>query len=242
MRRRRSLPRSGLLRKSWRSHNREPVLESDADKLAFLRALTKARSPRVARRVHWYGFCLLPTRSLETCGVVEAETPDEAGSDLQLLGSWMRDGHSRFGAEYNRRHERQGRVAYDRPKTDPIESDQAVLEALFEADAQPMAEGKAGHPTRYRWSSCRHYAYGEQSEETEGLTPPAAYLALGATAEERQAQYRSGLDRYLRRVGRLTDRPSEEETDSTAAVLSTGPIEDLERARAPDKDQEVRAG
>src|SRR5512145_2926195 len=122
----------------------------------------------------------------------------------------MRNGHSRFGQQYNRRHDRQGKVAYDRPKTKEIDSHEGVLQVMFYGDANPVRAGMVSHPSRYPHSSYRFYAYGEENETTKHLTPPPAYLALGPTPSARQHKYRSLCDAYLRREGLLDDRPSEE--------------------------------
>ena len=139
----------------------------------------------------------------------------------------MRNAHSRFGAFYNRSHNRRGAVNSGRPKTVPIQSDAAVLKVMFYADANPVRARRVRHPTRYRWSSCNYYCTGKHNEFTRSLTPPPAYLALGKNARERRARYRSLLDAYLRAQGLLDDAPSEEVRALDAMMNIDAAIEEI---------------
>ncbi len=120
----------------------------------------------------------------------------------------MRNAHSRYGAWYNRKHGREGKVAYDRPKTLEIEDHESHMRVMFYGDCNPVRVGLVKHPTEYRHSSCRFYAFGEKSKQTEQLDPPAWYIALGRTPRERQRRYRQLLDAYLRSIDLLEDRES----------------------------------
>ncbi len=117
----------------------------------------------------------------------------------------MRNAHSRFGARYNRKYKRKGKVACERPKTLEIENDAGLMRCMFYSDCNPVRAGLARHPTEYRYSSCRFYAYGERNEFTDFLDVPAWYIALGRTATERQQRYRQLLDAYMRESGLLPD-------------------------------------
>jgi putative transposase len=207
--RRETLSETGLFHKTWRGHNREPVLESPTDKNAYLGHLQNTYTETIQDNVDWYSFCLMTNHAHEV-GKVHKDDDDCLESGLKALGDWMRNGHSRFGAEYNRRHKRQGKVAYDRPRTKEIDDEEGVLQVMFYGDANPVRAGMVSHPSRYRESSYHHYAHGEESPWTANLKAPAAYLALGRTARERQQKYRSLCDAYLRKAGLIDDRPSEE--------------------------------
>ena len=114
-----------------------------------------------------------------------------------------------------RRH-RQGKVAYDRPKTKEIDAKGGLLEVMFYGDANPVRAGMVSHPSRYRYSTYQFYANGKKSWFTEKLTMPREYLSLGKSPEARQKRYRELCDAYLRRNGLIDDRPSEE-VESAAA-------------------------
>lgn len=237
--RRETIKTTGLVHKMWRGHNREPVFEEDHDKRAYLRCLAAAMTGTVAELLVLYAYCLMTNHTHEETGPKKPVSDDELGSYLEALSTWMRNAHSRFGALFNRRHDRQGKVAYDRPKTNEIDSDQGVLEVMFYSDANPVRAGMVSHPSRYRWSSHRFYAYGERSEATAMLTPPPAYLALGETAEARQARYRSLMDDYLRRSGLLDDRPSEQVDEPAAEVTERAAVDGDELARSLGPEAEV---
>ena len=214
--RKETLSSTGLFHKMWRGHNREPVFEEDDDKVSYLRHLARTRSREIVAAVVMYSYVLMTNHTHESGGPASREIAAALGKLVELLGNWMRNGHSGFGAEFNRRHKRQGKVAYDRPKTKEIDGDEGVLDVMFYGDANPVRAGMVSHPALYRWSSHRFYAYGETNEHTEMLTPPPAYLALGKTPAARQKKYRSLMDRYLRKNGLIDDRPLED-VDGPAA-------------------------
>ncbi len=225
---------SGLFHKMWRGHNREHVLENNFEKEAYLKHLEDTFTDELKQHVQWYSFCLMGNHTHET-GDVSPRAPAECDlkSNIQALGNWMRNAHSRFGAEYNRRHNRLGKVAYDRPKTTEVEASR-LLQVMFYGDANPVRAGMVSHPSRYRYSSYRYYAYGESNGHTAKLTPPQAYLELGKTPKQRQRRYRQLCDDYLRREGLIDDAPSEEveplrsNEDSATKHSAT---QDIERTR-----------
>jgi putative transposase len=228
--RRKTLSKTGLFHKMWRGHNREPVLEEPLDKQSYLEHLADTLTDSMRECLLWFSYCLMGNHAHET-GALARDEDNGFDAALKCLGNWMRNGHSRFGQEFNRRHERQGKVAYDRPKTKEIDDDAGVLQVMFYGDANPVRAGKVSHPSLYQHSSYRFYAYGEESELTAKLTPPPAYLALGSTPSARQHKYRSLCDAYLRREGMIDDRPSEEVEEPQGLDDESGPGGD-EEARA----------
>jgi hypothetical protein len=143
---------------------------------------------------------------------VQRVLPDENDAlqeSIKCFSAWMRNAHSRYGSWYNRHHHRQGKVAYDRPKTKEIDNEWNVLKVMFYTDANPVRAGMVSHPSRYPHWSYRFYAQGKTHRFTQYLTPPPAYLALGKTAEERRKKYRSLCDLYLRQEGLIADAPDE---------------------------------
>ena len=207
----------------WRGHNREPVLEDLEDKRAYCRHLGATYTDEVKAKVEAFSISLMNNHVHET-GAVRRDENDDLAPSIDMLGNWMRNAHGRFGAEFNRRHHRQGKVAYDRPKTKEIDSEDGVLQVMFYGDANPMRAGMVSHPSQYSYSSYRLYAYGEQSELTNHLVPPPAYLALGRTPGERQRKYRQLCDIYLRNAGLIDDRPSEETDERPAESERRSPM------------------
>lgn len=207
--RKKTINNTGLFHKMWRGHNREPVLEDIDDKIAYCNHLKDTQTEQIKEKVTAFSICIMSNHVHET----GAALPDEQGSfddSIYMLGNWMRNAHSRFGAQFNRKHNRQGKVAYDRPKTTEIDSDEGVLEVMFYGDANPVRAGMVSHPSRFEYSSYRFYALGERSALTAHLEHPPAYRALGRTAEERRQRYRELCDQYLRKAGLIDDRPLED--------------------------------
>jgi putative transposase len=192
----------------WHGHNREFILGADSEKHAYLSALCKSFTDAFKETIHFHGYCLMGTHSHEVGRVLQNQNSLRDG--VKTLGDWMRNAHSRFGTGYNLRHNRRGKVAYDRPKTEEIKNEWDVLRELFYADANPVRAKMVSHPSHYRHSSYRFYAEGKSDEFTKHLTPPPAYLALGKTPAARRAKYRSLCDAYLRAAGLLNDKPNEE--------------------------------
>ena len=199
---------SGLFHKMWRGHNREHILTSHSEKIAYLDALFNTYTVDLQANIQLHGYCLMDNHVHEVGRIM----PDASGQlkpGVKTLGNWMRNAHSRFGQGYNRRHQRQGKVAYDRPKTTEIAHQWGLLQTLFYNDANPVRARLVTHPSHYPFSSHNFYARGKRHQYTQKLTPPAVYMALGKTAQQRRAKYRSLCDKYLRYCGLLNDRPAE---------------------------------
>ena len=197
--------------KMWRGHNREHVLATDQQKNEYLRALAKHKA-KAQEHVKLFAYCLMENHTHETGGFADAAKGDEAVHDkaISLLGNWMRAAHSAFGAWYNAVNKREGKVAYDRPKTKPITDDEQLLTTMAYGDANPVRAGMVKHPSKYKFSSYQFYAFGKKDEFTEMLDVPDAYLALGKNNTLRREKYRRHVDAYLRDAGLLDDEPLED--------------------------------
>jgi putative transposase len=212
--RKKTLGTTGQFHKMWRGHNREPVLRTDLDKKAYLEDLVDTYADDVREHVEWWGFCLLTNHTHEP-GCAKPAEDGSFDTSIDVLGNWMRNAHSRFGQAYNKRNGRQGKVAYDRPKTTEIEDDdRAVLRVLFYCDANPVRAGLVRHPKTYKWSSHNFYARGVRDDVTKCLTPPKAYMKLGTSWRARQRKYAHLFTEYLRREGLWDDIPSPEQDAS----------------------------
>ena len=222
----------------WRGHNREHIFADNCEKLDYLEQVGAGRKEQTKEMVHWYSFCIMGNHTHETGGIQLDENKKSFLPGIRELGNWMRRAHSRFGAGYNRRHQRQGKVACDRPKTCEIENEYQVLRVMFYGDANPVRAGIVSHPSRYAFSSYQYYAHGKKSSVTRHLTPPKAYLELGKTSTERQRKYRQHCDQYLREAGLINDEPSKE---MEARVIGNG-LWCLARSAAAREAYNERAG
>jgi putative transposase len=107
--------------------------------------------------------------------------------------------HGIFGQRFNKKFNRSGKVANERPKTPLVGGLEAEIRVHFYIEANPIRAGMTtAHKLRYLfWNSYRFYAHGIIDEWTKHLTPPQWYLDLGKTPAERQRAYRELFRKYL---------------------------------------------
>lgn len=209
-----TLADTGCFHKFWKGHNGEKVLRTDSEKRQYLSQLCAKQNDVVRANVKWHSYCLMSNHPHETGQAGwDVTVKNSRKKGIAAFGNWMRNAHSAYGVWYNRRKTRYGKVSSSRPRTTQIKSEPQILNAMFYGDANPVRAGIVTHPSKYKWSSYRFYAYGETNEFTAHLDPPAAYLALGNTPAARQKAYRSLVDAYLRKNGLLNDRVEAAEDD-----------------------------
>ncbi len=183
----------------WRGHNRESVLRSPREKKSYLDFLRRALASRADPHVRLFSFCLMSNHPHFT-GEIDPRAPSIAPlSRLFQLANGL------FGRWYNRAHRRSGKVAEDRFKTLQIQDERHLQAVMFYSDANPVRAGLVKHPKDYRWSSYRHYAFGERGVGSDLLTEPVWYTELGANPLLRQKAYRRLVDAYLRSAGLIRD-------------------------------------
>ena len=225
---------TGIFHKFFRGHNGEHIFPTDVEKTMYLRCLHDAKNNHgISDHVLFYSYCIMSNHPHEV-GKAGWDThiPDCKQKGITALGNWMRNAHSRFGRWYNDTRSRYGKVSNARARTTQMKSDIDTLEAMLYADANPVRAKMVSHPSKYRWSSYRFYAYGETNEFTDALDVPEAYLALGRTPKDRQRAYRSLMDAYLRRHHLLNDAPDEDVIDLSMYETGSQCIYDLlSRAR-----------
>jgi putative transposase len=186
------LPQTGgLVHKFWRAHNRSYLLEKNCVKETYLKNTFYALEHRsIQGQVKLHAFCVMSNHVHECLSYQERST---------TLSHFMRIAHGRFGLIFNKQMQREGAVAYDRPKTPLIQPDNFhAMRVHFYIEANPLRAKMTKDLKMYRFSSYRFYAWGVVDEYTAKLTPPAWYLALGKTAKRRQANYRALFDAYLK--------------------------------------------
>ena len=201
------VPRKHLLEKGspfhkiWRCHNREFLLQSHAEKHAYLKSIHDDYKKKCSTDDFViYSYNVMSNHVHES---------DEIRSDdSRPFSEHMRRAHGRFGLSFNRRHNRLGKVAHDRPKTLQVQDCDRLKNLMFYIDCNPVRAGLISHPADILWkefSSCRYYCYGEKNSYSDMLSEPDWYLELGPTARARQRRYRSMLDKHLVRLGLKRD-------------------------------------
>jgi len=176
--------------KIWRGHNREWNISSNAEKEVYLNQMNKV----LEKQNHPNDlnvFALMFNHTHELFHV----------NDKKEFSNMMRNHHSRYGMYFNQKHKRQGKVAYERPKTTLIENDEYSMNATFYIHANPVKAGISKNAANYRWSTHKLYAFGKREKFMKYVKFPAWYMDLGKTWESRQKIYRRLFDAYLREYG-----------------------------------------
>jgi putative transposase len=159
---------------SWRSHGYSFVLESDAARTHFLELLGKHKEKH---GIEINSYCLMGTHPHVMCRATKGQ---EAFSAFWKVVNWG------FARWYNRRTSGRGQVIMERMSSPRIQDGRRQLEVMRYGDLNPVRAGLTRSAATWRWSSYRHYAFGERDDL---ITDAPEYLALGATAPARRKAY-----------------------------------------------------
>lgn len=182
---------------TWRSHGFSGVLESDAAREKFLALLRKYKEKF---GIHVLSYCLMGTHPHVMCRATRGQ---EAFSAFWKVVNWG------FAYWYNRRTMGRGQVVMERLRSPLIQDGRHQLQVMRYGDMNPVRAGLVRSAADWKWSSHRHYAYGEPNDL---ITDAPEYLALGASAPRRRKAYlhlfaRQFLDAFLARRSDLVDAP-----------------------------------
>ena len=185
---------------TWRAHNGEFILSDHREKIRYLRAIRDDYLKNCKEgQFEITSFCIMSNH-----GHISGKMGDEPSS----YSDHMRRAHSRFGMSYNRRHNRKGKVAYDRPYIKASEDEGYSLRVTLYEMFNPVNAGLFKSPTNVMWklfSPARYFAYGESNEFSVMVGQPEWYLQLGKTPEQRQHKFRRMLDEYAISKGYKSD-------------------------------------
>lgn len=115
-------------------------------------------------------------------------------SDANALPRAMQAIGRRYVPYMNRKAGRLGPLFDRRYRSTLIEAEHYLMICMEHLEMQPVANGLAQQPEAWRWSSYRHHVGLEQDIF---LVDHPLYWALGNTPFERQATYRSMLEKPL---------------------------------------------
>jgi putative transposase len=173
---------------TWRSNQFAYVLDSD-EACEKLIALWRKYKEEFGIEIHSY--CLMGTHPHVVC--------------LSRLGQkafskfWKRVNQC-FARWTNRRTGGRWKVVMERMQSPRIQDGRHLLAVMRYGDMNPVRAGVATSPSQWKWSSFRHYAFGEPNDL---ITDAPEYLALGSTAALRRQAY---LHLFARKVGDLVLR------------------------------------
>lgn len=159
---------------TWRSHNHTLVLDS-AEARQRLLALMRKYKEKFGIEIHSY--CLMGTHPHVMCRSTKGQ---DAFSNFWKAVNWS------FAWWSNRRTNGRGQVVMDRMQSPRIQDGRHQLAVMRYVDLNPVRAGLVPSPRHWRWSSYRHYAFGEPDDL---VTDAPEYLALGDTPAERRTAY-----------------------------------------------------
>ena len=157
-----------------RGNNYSNIVGEDEDRMVLIRAFATAAA-RGDVAVH--GYVVMDTH------LHALVTPPVEGA----VSALMKHFGELYVRYYNRKYERIGTLWAGRFRYINVENERRWWTCLRYIERNPVAAGIVTAPETYAWSSYRAHAIGEPFG---WLTPHPLYLALGGTAEERQAAYR----------------------------------------------------
>ena len=179
----------------WRGHNREPNIALAKDRITYLEGLNKELEKNNQPN-ELNSLSLMPNHAHEMYHIL----------NKYKFSDMMRNHHSRYGLIFNKRHNRQGKVAYERPKTTLIGDKAYSMRATLYIHANALKAGIVKDAKDYKWSTHKLYAYGKREDWMRNIVFPDWYMELGNTYKKRQRAYRRIFDEYLREVGLIDDR------------------------------------
>jgi putative transposase len=167
---------------TWRSHGHSLVLDTDAAREHFLSLLRKYKG-KFGILIHSY--CLMGTHPHVMCLSTKGQ---QAFSRFWKQVNWS------FARWYNRRTKGRGQVVMERLRSPRIQDGRHQLEVMRYGDLNPVRAGLVASPKHWKWSSYRHYAFGEPDDL---LTAAPEYLALARYGPERRIAYQHLFARAL---------------------------------------------
>lgn len=157
-----------------RGNNRQACFIAEEDYFFYLDWL-KEYAGKADCRIHAY---VLMTNHVHL--LLSSVTGDGVGVLMKALGQ-------RYVQYVNRTYRRSGTLWEGRFRSCLTQEESYLLACQRYIELNPVRAGMVEHPAEYRWSSYRVNAQGED----DGLiSPHPLYLALGADAADRQANYR----------------------------------------------------
>lgn len=179
--------------KTWKGHNGEWNINTPSEKRAYLDFLSQEHQKISPKKNPLRAICVMSNH------VHEIYTLDV----LEIFCKFMRSHHSRYGMYFNKKHQRHGKVAQDRPHTSLMENHHYEMMATFYIHANPLRAGICKDASSYQWSTHALYAFGKRASWMKDfwICFPKWYMALGKTWAQRQKVYRKLFAQYLKKFG-----------------------------------------
>ena len=164
-----------------RGNNRQPIFQTDADRLLFLELL---RESAAAHGLAVHAYVLMPNHfHLLATPAVEGAL----SRSLQALGR-------RYVRQFNQAHGRSGTLWEGRFRAALLQAERYLLPCMVYLDLNPVRAGLVAQAQDYPWSSHGHYA---GSRVDKCLTPHPLVWQLGNTPFDRESRYRDWVQQGL---------------------------------------------
>lgn len=169
---------------TWRAHDHQRVFEEPGARDKFLELLARYKAKH---GVLIHSFCIMGTHPHVVCTA--------SNGQREFSRFWKVVNHC-FARWYNTRRSRRGQVVMERLRSPRIQPDAShQLAVMRYGDLNPVRAGLVSSAKDWRWSSYRHYAFGERHPLVDDAPE---FLALGRTGRERRAAYRALFVQPLR--------------------------------------------
>ncbi len=159
---------------TWRSHGHALVLDCDDARQHFLALIRKYKQKH---GIEVLSYCLMGSHPHVMCRATRGQP---AFSAFWKIVNWG------FARWYNRRTNGRGQVVMERMRSPLVQDGRRQLEVMRYGDLNPVRARMVRSAAAWRWSSHRHYAYGDKDDL---ITDAPEYLALGDTAPQRRKAY-----------------------------------------------------
>lgn len=156
-----------------RAHNRSHLFREEAVKALLYRLLLKHKADCQVRVYHY----VLMDNHIHLV-LYAAKT--------ELLSDFMREVFGNLATFINKRSGRSGRVFGDRARTPVIQDRRYLFSVMRYIDFNPVRAGMAAKAHHYKWSSYRHYAFGEADPLIDDAPD---YLGLSRVPAIRRRMY-----------------------------------------------------
>jgi len=175
----------------WRAHNLSHVFDSDEARAEFLGLL---RLYKKQYGIEVQSYCLMGTHPHVMCRSPRGQ---------KEFSAFWQSVNGAFARWYNKKMKRRGQVVMERLRSPQIQDGRHQLNVMRYGDLNPVRARLVSSPARWKWSSYRHYAFGE---EDDLITDAPEYQALGDTPAQRRKAY---LHLFARPLARefLVSRP-----------------------------------
>lgn len=158
-----------------RGNNRLAVFLDSRDKDRYINLIAEIKSAIPCRLYH---FALMDNH---VHLILHAET-------IESLPAFMKSLGERYAMYFRRRHGGTGHLWGNRYKSFVIHDDSYLLTCGAYIELNPVRGGLVADPGEYRWSSYRHYAFGEKHRIVD---ESIIYESSGGSAKDRQESYRN---------------------------------------------------